>query len=144
MAATMRFVMVPVPAEHVREVIDIVLFATPEGDAAAIRDRAKIRRLLGNSSARTRSLLQAVAHASLAGAELTVASAAEALDEDEAAIHAMLLDLRARVLNPNLSLVTLREEADGEPGKGAALLTMEPERAEVVLLTLEHLGSSGE
>jgi hypothetical protein len=133
----MRFVMIPVPSEHVREVIDIVLFSSPDTERKPIRDEARVRTLVRESDPVTRALLRTVAEAAVAGTEVTVADVAAAIGEEEANVLGIVRDLGVRALQ---RLVVLRTpERRRISGTNDDTLSMEPRRAELVLTALRDL-----
>jgi len=134
----MRFVMIPVPSEHVREVIDIVLFSSPDTDKVPNREKARTRVQVQLCDAAARSLLRIVAEATMDGTDLTVAEAATALGEPVENVLGIVRDLDSRALHRDQKLVVLRGP-DGRRAKRTAdaRLIMDPRRAEMVLDALQ-------
>jgi hypothetical protein len=147
MGRQMGYVMVPVPSEHVREVIGMVLAKSSDSSKNAVRDHTRLTRLVEGSSDLTRSVLEVVARAAVEGSRLSLPAAAEAAGHDEAVVVAVLNELEMRAVSRSASLVTVEEEPrDGRPARSArtSYLTMRPERARLVLDTLRALDGSAE
>jgi len=131
----MRYVMVPVPSEHVREVISLVLLKSSSEGKNAVRDLTRIRKLVSDSNGVTRAVLRLVADATVEDTPLSVAAVAEQLHEDETTIRGVLRDLDMRALDPDQALVRVHDEsvvdAHGRRTR-TSYLTMPPRRAELV------------
>ena len=90
----MRYVMVPVPAEHVLDVMRWVLFRTPEDDGASeLRDRVRLMSFLGEASETTRALLARVARAAVTDEPVRLSDVADDLDLEVDVLNAAIKDL---------------------------------------------------
>ena len=132
----MRYVMVPVPAEHVLDVMRWVLFRTPEEDGVNdMRDRARLSTFMGEASEVTHSILTRVAKAALNDEPLRLSDVADDLDLDSDVINATIKEVNNFALGPGRVLVMLRMETavgiSGNTGK-IAYLSMRPNLARVV------------
>jgi len=145
MGRQMGYVMVPVPSEHVREVMGIVLAKSSDSSKNAVRDHARLTRLVEESHDLARSVLEVIARAAIEGSPPSLPATAEAVGQDEAVVLAVLRDLDMRAISRSAALVTVEKgPQDGAPARSArtAYLTMLPERADVVLDTLSRDGSA--
>lgn len=132
----MSYVMVPVPAEHVLDVMRWVLFRTPEEDGVNdMRDRARLSAFMADATDVTRSILARVARAAVNDDPLRLSDVADDLDLDTEVINATIKELNNFALGPGRVLVTVRMESAvgiaGNTGK-IAYLSMRPNLARAV------------
>jgi hypothetical protein len=146
----MRFVMVPVPQEHVLEVMRWVLFRSPEEDASlGVRDRARLAKLLDNLDELTRSLLLLLAKATVDGtAPVRLTDAADELERPADDLRAALRQLDTPMRHVNVrTLVMLSDETavgvHGNKGK-ITFLSMRPEDARVLWSAGKAVDDRGE
>lgn len=136
----MRYVMVPVPTEHVLDVMRWVLFRAPEEDPSAMKDAASLRTLWEEGDDLTRGILHLVADATANDVPLRLTEAADQLDQDAGAVRAALRRLNATALAGGRSLVRVSEEIavgiEGNRGR-IAFLTMRPEHARLMRTTMK-------
>lgn len=132
----MRYVMVPVPAEHVLDVMRWVLFRTPEDDGASeLRDRVRLMSFLGEASGTTRALLTRVARAAVTDEPVRLSDVADDLELEIDVLNAAIKELNNFALGPGRVLVQVRmETAVGISGKAGkvAYLSMRPSLARLV------------
>lgn len=134
----MRYVMVPVPSEHVAEVMRWVLFRIPEEDTeSSVRDRARLIKLMENADDLTRELLLLVAKATSDGtAPVRLTDAADELGQSVQAIRSALSGLNnpARHESVRKLMMVSEETAIGVHGKKGkvSFLAMRPEDARIV------------
>jgi hypothetical protein len=139
MSRQMGYVMVPVPSEHVREVMGMVLAKSSDSSKNAVRDHARLTRLVEESHDLARSVLEVIARAAIEGSPPSLPATAEAVGQDEAVVLAVLRDLDMRAISRSAALVTVEEDVDDRTSARSArtaYLTMPPERARIVLDTL--------
>lgn len=132
----MRFVMVPVPREHVLDVMRWVLFRAPEEDGTSdMRDAARLRTICEESDDLTMSLLVRVARATVDGDTPRLTDVADDLGEAPDTIRATLRTLNAWALGGGRDLVKVSNEpavgVHGNTGK-ISFLMMRPEHAHFV------------
>ena len=85
----MSYVMVPVPAEHVLDVMRWVLFRTPEEDGVNdMRDRARLSTFMADATDVTRSILARVARAAVNDDPLRLSDVADDLGTSPSADQA--------------------------------------------------------
>ena len=133
----MRYVMVPVPTEFVLDVMRMVVFRAPddEDEGSAIRDEARIVRLVEEADPDTRGLLLLVARTTAVGDQLRLTDAAEALEMSGDALNELMRKVNALALGPSRDLIGVSEEiairVHGNVGKNRYLV-MRPEHAAVI------------
>jgi hypothetical protein len=132
----MRYVMVPVPTEHVLDVMRWVLFRAPEEELHdAVRDAARIATVLAEADDLRRSLLGLVAAASLRNESLKLRDVADELEVEAGALHDVVGELNATALGPGRPLIAIQVETavgvTGNVGK-VSYLGMRPELARLV------------
>lgn len=125
--------MVPVPTEHVLEVMRWVLFRAPDDKSTeAMRDQARLRHLVGQADPITMSLITAVAGATASGRVLRLRDAADELDHDVDVLRVSLRELNGSALGGGRDLIRLSNETairvNGDVGKDVCL-EMRPEHA---------------
>lgn len=87
----MRYVLVPVPADYVLEVMRWVLFRAPDEDNDARReDEEHLRRLVAEADEPTRRLLLLAAKGTLRNEPLRLRDLADELEDDSAAVRATI------------------------------------------------------
>lgn len=109
----MQYVMVPVPSEHVAEVLRWVLFRIPEEDTeGSVRHTARLTKLVEQADALTRSVLILVAKATLDGtAPVRLSDAADELGHSAQSLRAALRALNTPENHENVrNLVRVSEE----------------------------------
>jgi len=129
------FVQVPVPAEHVLEVMRWVLFRTVEEEGARERDAASVRALLAGSDLRTRRLLYLVATRAIEGQPPRFRDVADELDEDRVAAQALVDELNQTALEDGRELLeTWKELTVGLEGRQGTMvfIGMRPDLAQIV------------
>lgn len=141
----MGFVMVPVPEEHVLEVMAHVarlVARQPAGEWPAKQwDQDELDRLIADCNDRTRDLLSFLAHRSRAGKEITPREIATALELERSDVPGILGPLnrqfrkanRAPLFESRLRTVTSPE---GRPEKRRSLM-MSKETARMVRAAVE-------
>lgn len=134
----MRYVMVPVPREFVLDIMRWVLFRAPEEDdsgAGAMRDEARLRRLVEESDELTAGILLVVAKATIEDRPLRLTEAADELDQPADVVRAKLREVNAQALGGGRDLVKVSNESavgvHGNTGR-ISYLTMRPEHARLV------------
>lgn len=132
----MRYVMVPVPTEHVLDVMRWVLFRSPEdGTTEAMRDQARLRHVIEGADPLTLSILTLVAGSTISGATLRLADAADELDHDADVVRASLRELNGTALGGGRVLIRLASETavwvNGNVGRDVCL-EMRPEHARMI------------
>ena len=132
----MRYVMVPVPSEHVRDVMGWVLFRSHGYETGSgMRDKPKLRQAVAEADDLTRSLLSLVAGATAEGGRARLIDVAEQLDAEPDALLAALSEINEHALGDGRKLVRISNElavgVDGKRGR-LSFLEMRPEHARVV------------
>lgn len=133
----MRYVMVPVPREHVLDVMRWVLFRTPDDDTGSgMRDGTPLRSALVEADDLARSLLSLIADAAVEGGRpLRLVDAAERLEAEPEALLAALTKVNGQALPDGRKLVRISNElavgVEGNRGR-LSFLEMRPEHARVV------------
>jgi hypothetical protein len=138
-----RFVLVPVPREHVLEVMRWVLFRAPQTEAkGAGHDAARVRNLLEQIDEPTKAFLMYLAKAVLEGDDLKLTDAAEDLDQDPSWVTNAV-----RVINQHAAgggrVASVRTEnavgITGHTGK-ISFVTMRPDIARLVRAAAKRAG----
>jgi hypothetical protein len=132
----MRFVMVPVPREHVLDVMRWVLFRAPDDDdPRGMRDHARIKTFLEGTDPATREVLHLVAKATSSSDALRLTDVTEQLDVEADVVRGILRDINRNALGAGRDLVQLAQETTvgvhGQTGR-VLFLRMRPEHASVV------------
>jgi hypothetical protein len=132
----MRFVMVPVPREHVLDVMRWVLFRAPaDDDPSGMRDHARIKTFLEDTDPVTRSVLQLLAKATSGGDALRLTDVTEQLEAEADVVRGILREINRSALGGGRDLVQLAPETtvgvQGQTGR-VLYLRMRPEHASVV------------
>jgi hypothetical protein len=110
----LSFVQVPVPREHVLEIMRWVLFRTEEDDSARERDRERFTTYLAEADAEARRLLELVATATLEGQPLRLRDLSDLLDQDRPSTQALLEEIDRDALDEGRHLL----ERQNEPAVG--------------------------
>jgi hypothetical protein len=141
-----RFVMVPVPEEHVLEVMALVTRLSSRAPArgewpAKQWDQDALDRLVADANDRTRALLSFLAHRSRAGKEITPREIAAALDLERSEVPGILGPLNRQFRKAHRvplfeSRVRSVTSADGRPEKRRTLM-MAKETARMVRAAIE-------
>jgi hypothetical protein len=136
----MRYVMVPVPSEHVLDVMRWVLFRAPNEDVhSGMRDAARIQKLADEADDTTRTLLRLVADATVTDTPLRLTDVADELDQEPAALNELVRALNSTALGAGRELVRVSNEPGvGVFGKVGAVsfLVMRAEHARLVRSTI--------
>jgi hypothetical protein len=132
----MRYVMVPVPSEYVLDVMRMVLFRAPEDDeGSAMREEARLLRLMDEADDETRDLVLLVAKATIEDTPLRFADAADALELSPDALTDRLRSVNALALGGGRELIAISNEVavrvHGNVGKNRYLV-MRPEHARLL------------
>lgn len=131
----MRYVMVPVPTEHVLDVMRWVLFRAPEDGDVATRDSARVTKLVSEADELTRSILLLVAAAAVRDEPLRLSDIADELDHDPQVVRTAVRDVNQHALGAGRNLLTVRSETavgvHGNTGK-IAYIAMRPDLARMV------------
>lgn len=131
----MAFVLVPVPSEHVLEVMRWVLFRSVEEEEARASDAAKVAELLATADELTRKLLDAVAKAALKDEARRFRDVVDELGADQAASQALVDTLNQELLDDGREVFeTWVEVAVGLEGRRGSLvhISMRKDLAKVV------------
>jgi hypothetical protein len=131
----MGYVQVPVPAEHVVEVLRWVLFRAEGGKEQLQEDVVSVTRLLGDVDDLRRTLLINIANATVADESLRLRDLADDLGVDSETVTQILDDLNRHALNGGRQLLELRrEKIVGVYGQTASrsFVGMRPDLAPVV------------
>jgi hypothetical protein len=136
----MQYVMVPVPSDHVLDLLRWLQFQTePEQPA---EDAAALQRAVEAADEVTTALLLSIAEASIAGDPIRLSDAADAVDLEISAVRAALRRVDDEVLGPGRTLVKVLQETviseRGNPGR-IFCLTMRVHHARVVRATVRRL-----
>jgi hypothetical protein len=111
----MRYVMVPVPSEHVLDVMRWVLFRAPNDDVhSGMRDLARIQKVAEEADDATRTLLRRVADATVTDTPLRLTDVADELNQEPAALNELIRNLNATVLGAGREVIRV----SNEPGVG--------------------------
>ncbi len=118
----MRYVMVPVPAEHVLDVMRWVLFRAPDDESEAdVRDGARVYEFVIQSDELTRSVLDRVATAAIADEPLRIGDLAAEFDQEGQIINGLIRGANATALGAARPIVEVRAETaigvHGQTGK---------------------------
>jgi hypothetical protein len=130
----MRYVLVPVPSEHVLEVMRWVLFRSNE-NVSPIRDAAALAKVVEEADAPTRAMLDLVATATLDDKPLRLTEAADELDLSQEAATGVLAALNRYALTGDRALIkTSHEIAVGVHGNRGEVsyLAMRPAHARLL------------
>jgi hypothetical protein len=132
----MRYVMVPVPAEHVLDVMRWVLFRAPDEDYETVaRDAARVTNFMSEADELTRTVLLRVAEATMTDEPLRLSDVAGELDKDAQTINAVIRDANNVALGAERPLIEIRFESaigvHGQTGK-VSFLGMRPHLARQV------------
>ena len=131
----MRYVMVPVPEEHVEEVMRFVLRA---GERASLApwDAESVSRLFTDVDELTRSLLSVVARAASAGKELTERDAGDLLELSARDVSGIERDLKEQAREagrqPVITVANVEETLPSGRTQRKRALTMDEEVAMLV------------
>jgi hypothetical protein len=132
----MRYVMVPVPAEHVLDVMRWVLFRAPDEDYETVaRDAARVADFMADADDLTRSVLLRVAEATLTDEPLRLSDVATELDSEAQSINSVIRRANLVALGEERALIEIRFESaigvHGQTGK-VSFLGMRPHLARQV------------
>jgi hypothetical protein len=135
----MRYVMVPVPAEHVLDVMRWVLFRAPDEDYETVaRDAARVANFMSDADDLTRSVVLRVAEATATDEPLRLSDVASELDKDGQTINAVIRDANAVALGAERPLIEIRFESaigvHGQTGK-VSFLGMRPHLARQIRMS---------
>lgn len=131
----MRYVMVPVPEEHVEEVMRFVLQA---GERASLEpwDAESVSQLFTDVDELTRSLLSVVARAASAGKELTERDAGDLLELKPRDVSGIERDLKEQAREagrqPVITVANVEEALPSGRTQRKRVLTMDEEVATLV------------
>jgi hypothetical protein len=131
----LRFELVPVPTEHVLEVMRWVLFRALESEEARKQDERSVTTLMADADARTRALLQIVAKAALKDEPRRFRDVADEMGEDRADVRALIDALNEEVLDDERELFeTWVETVVGLEGREGSVvrISMRKDLAQVV------------
>jgi len=132
------FVLVPVPAEHVLDVMRWVLFRTDvEGTGDVHPDVPRVTALLDTAEPGLRRLLEAVAEATIQGEPLRLRDLADELEQSTGDVTDTIDAINATALGHDRPLIEVRPETavgvDGNTGR-ITHLAMRPQLARIVRL----------
>ena len=130
----MRYIMVPVPSEHVFDVMRWVLFRSPDEAKSVVLDQARMKTIIGQADERTRSLLLIVATAAIEDTTVDLTDAADATGLSPDTARVVLRDLNVMARGVAQTMVMVSNETD--IGGAASVLSMQPRHAQLVLDTL--------
>jgi hypothetical protein len=132
----MRYVMVPVPSEHVLDVMRWVLFRAPNDDVhSGMRDLARIQKVADEADEATRALLRRVADATVTDTPLRLTDVADELNQEPAALTELIRNLNSTVLGAGREVIRVSNEPGvGVYGKMGAVsfLVMRGEHARLI------------
>lgn len=132
----MGFVLVPVPAEYVLDVMRWVLFRSDaEGTGDVDADVARVTALLANAEPEVRALLEVVAEATIRNEPVRMRDLADELGQVSADVSDAIEALNASTLDGGRELLEVRSETavgvDGQKGR-ITYVSMRPLLARVV------------
>ena len=136
----MQYVMVPVPSDHVLDLLRWLQFQTEP--ARPTEDAAGLQRAVAGTDDVTRALLLLIAEASIAGDSVRLRDAADTVDLDIPSVRAALVRIDEEALGPGRTLVkVLQETTVGEHGRRGRTfcLTMRVRHARLVRSTVRRL-----
>jgi hypothetical protein len=137
------FVLVPVPAEHVLDVMRWVLFRSEaESGDERQRDAARVLGLLREADPDLRALLELVAAATIRGELLRLRDLADELGREVPDVTDTIEGLNSSVLDDGRPLIEVRaEQAVGVFGQKGAItyVAMHPHVARVVRLAMREV-----
>jgi hypothetical protein len=130
--------MVPVPREHVLDVMRWVLFRAADEDSEGTgRDAARVAQLLDGLDERTRSLALLVAKATVEDTPLRLTDAADELGLESQTVTVLIRDLNQRAMWGRSVIRTQAEKAIGVHGQTGKVsyLMMRPDIARLIRTT---------
>jgi hypothetical protein len=142
----MRYVMVPVPREHVLDVMRWVLFRAPDDIDSADQLKMQVAIVVKETDDFGRAVLRLVAGAAQKNEPLSLSDAAGELQADSQATSTAIRDLNQLAFAGRRLLIDVRAETTvgprGKRGK-TSFLVMSPEIAHLVKSALreDHAGS---
>jgi hypothetical protein len=139
----LNFVMVPVPREHVLQVMSWVLFRTETESDAWVHDREQFRGYLAATDDDTRRLLEEVAAATLDGKDLAVRALADILEIDAPTVRATLDRIQEEAFESEREPMEIWSEVavglDGKKGT-RAFVVLRDDLAKLVRAQAAHDG----
>lgn len=126
--------MVPVPAEHVLDVMRWVLFRATEDEEARLQDEQRVTELVAEADEPTRRLLVAVAAATLKNESLRLQDLAFELELEVGETNLAIEALNERALDGRELIEVRKDPTVGVRGKLGAkpFVTMRPDLAPIV------------
>jgi hypothetical protein len=126
-AATRRFVLVPVPAPHVLDVMRWLVYKDSQSAGSAEWDEEKLRALLAALTVLPKAVIAAVAEASMTAGGVRVRALATELHAEIGEVTVALQDIRRRCREQKLpDLIAIHQETEfDEDGGEQSVLRLE-------------------
>jgi hypothetical protein len=135
--------MVPVPSEHVLDIMRWVMFRAPEQGDGTGRDAARVLDVMAKADDVERALLLRVAEATVRREEVRLEDAAAELDLSAKDLGSLVSRLNHKALGGRRTLVRVRGETDvgirGKRGR-VSYLEMRPDMARIIRDTAKAPG----
>jgi hypothetical protein len=139
-----RYVLVPVPTEHVLDVMRWVVFREPgDGDDARKQDEERLAELLADADDGTRAMLGIVATATVKGEPLRLRDLADELGRPSDDVRANLRKLNEETLEGGRPLFQLRDEASVNIHGRTGTLSYVAMRPDLARIARSAKGSGG-